>query len=151
MLKMPVQRRVDSNMALLFDSDYEYLKEIGQDYVEDEATRFLILRGFPLPAGIYKAGDAACTALDVLYIVPANYNTEGGDMFWTSCKLERVDGVPIPSISGPAEDSRTFSGVEYLRWSRHWNNKPWRPKVDNIEQIVSRLTWAFANPDAKRV
>jgi hypothetical protein len=138
-------------MPLLFDSDYEYLKEIGQDYVEDEAARFLILRGFPLPVGVYKVGDAVCTALDVLYIVPPNYNTEGGDMFWTSCKLERVDGVAIPNISGPAEDSRTFSGVEYLRWSRHWHKTPWRPKVDNIEQVVGRLTWAFANPDAKRV
>ncbi|WP_136420356.1 E2/UBC family protein [Herbaspirillum sp. ST 5-3] len=137
-------------MSLLFDSDYEYLKEVGQEYVEDEASRFLILKRFPLPNGVFKVGEIPSTSVDVLYIIPPNYNTEGGDMFWLNCRLERVDGKPIPNISGPGEDSRTHDGVEYLRWSRHWHNKPWRPKNDNIEQIISRLTWAFANPDAKR-
>jgi hypothetical protein len=137
-------------MPLLFDSDYEYLNETGQNYVEDEASRFLILKGFLLPSGVFKVGENTRSAVDVLYIIPPNYNTEGGDMFWLDCRLERVDGQPIPAISGPGEDSRTFAGVEFLRWSRHWHSKPWRPKVDNIEQIVSRLTWAFANPDAKR-
>lgn len=137
-------------MPILFDSDYDYLAEIGQEYVEDEVSRFLILKHFPLPKGVFKVGEAERSTVDVLYIIPPNYNTEGGDMFWLDCRLERVDGQPIPNISGPGEDSRTFDGVEYLRWSRHWNNKPWRPKVDNIEQIISRLTWALANPDAKR-
>jgi hypothetical protein len=137
-------------MPLLFDSDYDYLKETGQEYVEDEAARFLILKQFPLPAGVFKTGGAPCATVDVLYIIPQNYNTEGGDMFWVNCKLERVDGNPIPNISGPGEDSRTQAGIEYLRWSRHWHNKPWRPKIDDIQQIVDRLAWAFANPDAKR-
>lgn len=137
-------------MPLLFDGDYAYLQEIGQAHVEDEASRFLIFLNFPLPQGIYKSGGMVLSAVDVLYVIPPNYNTEGGDMFWLNLKLERVDGHPIPNISGPNEDSRTSNGTEYLRWSRHWNNKPWRPKVDNIEQIIGRLTWAFANPDAKR-
>lgn len=150
MLRTPALKQALSDMALLFDSDYAYLEEAGLDYVEDEATRFLIFKSFPLPDGVFKVGTAARSVVDVLYIIPPNYNTEGGDMFWLDCRLERTDGQAIPAISGPGEDSRTFGGVEYLRWSRHWNNKPWRPKVDNIEQIVSRLTWAFANPDAKR-
>jgi hypothetical protein len=137
-------------MPLLFNSDYAYLKEIGRNYVEDEGSRFLILKDFPLPEGVYKSGEIPCSVVDVLYIVPPNYNTEGGDMFWVNCRLARVDGQAIPNISGPGEDSRIHGGIEYLRWSRHWNNKPWRPKVDNVQKIIDRLTWAFANPDAKR-
>jgi hypothetical protein len=91
-------------MSLLFDSDYEYLKETGQDCVEDEASRFLIFKGFPLPGGVFKVGEAARSVVDVLYMIPPNYNTEGGDMFWLNCKLERVDGQGIPNISGPGED-----------------------------------------------
>lgn len=137
-------------MPLLFDEDYEYLKANGIKYEEDEAQRFLIFKDFPLPEGLYKANDEVRTTVDVLYIIPPNYNTSGGDMFWVNPQLQRVDGKQIPNINGPGQDSRKHGDVEYMRWSRHWNNKPWVPKVDKVPKIVDRLTWAFANPDAKR-
>lgn len=137
-------------MALLFESDYQFLTANGLQTMEDEEQRFLIFKDFRLPGGMYQSGGQPVSAVDVLYIIPPNYNTEGGDMFWVSCRLERVDGVAIPNISGPGEDSRTHQGVEYLRWSRHWHNRPWQPKVDDIQKIVDRLTWAFQVPDAQR-
>lgn len=137
-------------MPLLFETDYQYLGGIDLDYVEDEASRFLILKKFLLPPGVYRANGHPRAAVDVLYVVPPNYNVEGGDMFWVNPQLERIDGKPIPNISGPGQDSRTHNEVEYMRWSRHWNNRPWRPKVDNIQMIVDRITWAFKHPDAER-
>jgi hypothetical protein len=137
-------------MSLLLDTDYAHLAEIGQNVLEDEEARFLIFKDFPLPEGHYVAADGPRSVVDVLYILPDNYNTAGGDMFWVAPMLSRADGVAIPNISGPGDDSRKFDEVEYVRWSRHWNNKPWKPKVDDIRTIVGRLTWAFANPDAKR-
>lgn len=137
-------------MALLFDDDYRFLAEVGIDHTEDEPSRFLIFKDFSLPGNIYVANDLPRTAVDVLYVIPPNYNTAGGDMFWVHPRLYRANGEPIPNANGPGEDSRTFAGIEYLRWSRHWNNRPWKPKIDNIRTIVDRLTWAFANPDAKR-
>ena len=137
---------------LLFDFDYEHLKEIGQEIEEDEGSRFLIFKNFPLPEGLYVSEGQPKEAVDVLYVIPENYNTSGGDMFWTFPLLARADGKEIPSIGSgkPNEDSRVHRDREYCRWSRHWNSKPWKPKVDNIRTIVDRLTWAFANPDAKR-
>ncbi|HEY0414156.1 MAG TPA: E2/UBC family protein [Allosphingosinicella sp.] len=135
-------------MPLLFDSDYLYLTAHGLKVVEDEGPRFLIFKDFPLPEGIYVAAGVAREAVDVLYVVPPNYNTAGGDMFWVRPQLARADGQPIPNISGPREDSRISGDVEYVRWSRHWNNREWKPKVDNIQKIVDRITWAFAHPDA---
>jgi hypothetical protein len=137
-------------MPLLFDADYDYLKEIGLEVVEDEASRFLVFKNFPLPEGMYVANGEALSHVQVLYVIPPNYNTEGGDMFWTYPMPTRADGVAIPAVNGPGQDSRVFDGKEFLRWSRHWNNAPWRPKADDIRTIVDRLTWAFANPDAKR-
>lgn len=137
-------------MALLLDEDYAYLTEAGIEFEEDEANKFLIFRNFPLPEGLYNAGADVRTSVDVLYIIPSNYNTTGGDMFWVNPSLTRVDGVVIPAVSGPGQDSRTHANIEFLRWSRHWGNKPWKPKIDNVRTIVDRLTWAFTNPDAKR-
>ena len=139
-------------MPLLFDSDYEHLKEIGQNFAEDEKNRFLIFKDLPLPEGQYVADGAAISFVDVLYIIPPNYNVAGGDMFWTNPMLARADGQPIPSIgNGQAgQDSRMYDDKEYHRWSRHWNHNPWKPKVDDVRTIVDRLTWAFKYPDAKR-
>lgn len=137
-------------MSLLFDEDYQILAEAGLAYEEDEASRFLILKGFPLTEGLYVSGGKPISAVDVLNVIPANYNTDGCDMFWVYPQLARADGKAIPQISGPNVESRTHNGVEYCRWSRHWNKNPWKPKVDKVRTILSRIEWALKNPDADK-
>lgn len=137
-------------MALLFDDDYEVLTEAGLEFEEDETNRFLVLKNFPLSEGMYVAGRKPVNTVAVLNVVPANYNTAGCDMFWVYPQLSRADGKAIPAISGPNEDSRVHKGVEYFRWSRHWNKHPWKPKVDKVGTILSRLEWALKNPDADK-
>jgi len=68
-------------MALLFDEDYQIVKDAGLTFTEDEASRFLIFRDFPLPEGVYTANGQVRATVDVLYIIPPDYNTSGGDMF----------------------------------------------------------------------
>jgi hypothetical protein len=140
-------------MALLFDDDYHFLKETGLEYEEDEDNRFLILKNFPLAEGLYVADSKPVNAVTLLNIIPPNYNTAGSDMFWVYPQLARADGNAIPQINGPGPngDSRVHKGIEYCRWSRHWNKKPWKPKVDNIQTILSRLEWALKNPDADKI
>lgn len=139
-------------MTLLFDEDYQMLADAKLAFIEDEALRFLIFTAFPLPEGVYVANGKACSTIEVLYIVPDNYNTGGGDMLWVYPMLTRADGQPIPNTGdgGADQDSRTYNEKEYIRWSRHWNNSPWKPKVDKVQTIIDRLTWAFKFPDAKR-
>lgn len=133
-------------MPLLLDSDYAELTDRGIDYVEDEAQRFLVLRDFRLPEGIYK--EKTC---DVLVIIPTNYNQSGIDMLWTHPHLTRLDGKAIPRMHRPGQsDNRIYDGKEYCRWSRHWNHAPvqWRAGKDNVVTIIARIIWAFNNPDA---
>lgn len=137
-------------MPLLFDEDYEVLKEAGFEYEEDEQNRFLIIKNFPLAAGMYVAGDKPVTSVAVLSVIPPNYNTAGCDMFWVYPQLARADKKPIPQISGPNQDSRKHNGIEYCRWSRHWNKHPWKPKVDKVRTILDRIEWALKNPDADK-
>ena len=96
------------------------------------------------------SGGKPISSVDVLNVIPANYNTAGCDMFWVYPQLVRADGKAIPQVSGPNADSRTHNGVEYCRWSRHWNKNPWKPKVDNAQTILNRLEWALKNPDADK-
>ncbi|WP_404926426.1 E2/UBC family protein [Mesorhizobium sp. ORM16] len=137
---------------LLVDSDYEILKKAGVDFEEEGAARFLIFKNFPLPRDIYLADGKPVDAADILYVIPQNYNSSGGDMFWVHPRLHRADGKAIPNAGGPGpnEDTRTHKGMVFCRWSRHWGNNPWKPKVDDVQTIMDRVSWALKYPDARR-
>ncbi len=137
-------------MKLLLDKDYEILKEWGLEYEEDANSGFLVLMNFPLLPGFYSFNGRVIETVEVLYIIPSNYNMSGGDMFWTHPYLTRVDGKAIPAtMQFGGGDARQFKSKEYCRWSRHFRPDSWKPKVDNIEKILSRIEWALKNPDGK--
>lgn len=138
-------------MGLLLEKDYEILKEWGLEYEEDISKGFLVLKNFPLQAGFYCFDGKVIETVEVLYIIPSNYNMSGGDMFWTHPYLTRVDGKEIPAtMKFGGGDARHFKSKEYCRWSRHFGPTSWKPKVDNIEKILSRIEWALKKPDAKQ-
>lgn len=138
-------------MALLFDEDYLIIKESGLVYEEDENNRFLIIKNYPLPVGLYTSAMKPIEQVEVLWAVPSNYNTSGGDMFWIHPELKRADGKAIPNVScfGGA-DARFSKEKEYCRWSRHCKAEAWKPKVDSIQKVLARIEWALQNPDANR-
>ena len=138
-------------MALLFDEDYQTLEESGLEHEEDQTHRFLVIKNFPLTNGLYVHAGVPLDQVEVLWIVPPDYNTSGGDMFWVHPALSRADGKAIPNVYGfGGGDARHFNGKEYCRWSRHWNRTSWKPKSDNIQKVLNRIEWALKNPDAKR-
>lgn len=138
-------------MALLFDGDYMILKESNLDYEEEETQRFLLIKNFPLASGLYLHGGTSIDQVEVLWIVPANYNTSGGDMFWVHPALMRADRKTIPNAADfGGGDARHFNGKEYCRWSRHWPPESWTPKIDNIQKVIGRIDWALRRPDANR-
>ena len=137
-------------MRLLLDKDYEILREWGLEYEEDVSSGFLVLMNFPLLPGFYNFDGKVIETVEVLYIIPSNYNMSGGDMFWTHPYLTRMDGKAIPAMMQfGGGDARSFKSKEYCRWSRHFGPDSWKPKVDNIEKILSRIEWALKNPDGK--
>ncbi len=134
-------------MSLLLDEDYEYLQTTGLEYAEEEASRFLIIKNFEVDPSFYAAEGKPITHLEVLVQIPANYNMDGGDMFWTHPAVTRADGSVIPQVMGyGGGDERKFEGKEYCRWSRHFVPGSWKPKIDNIEKILARLEKALKNP-----
>lgn len=135
-------------MPLLFDEDYKIMDSSGLEYEENCAQRFLIIKNFPLSSGMYVSEGKILEYVEILWIVPHDYNTSGGDMFWVHPALCRADGKPIPCAFGfGGQDSRNFQGKEYCRWSRHWNPSTWKPKTDNIEKVLARFDWALRKPE----
>ena len=138
-------------MALLFEKDYDTLADSGLKFEEDEINRFLVIKDYPLKPGLYEYNDEPIDKVDVLVVIPANYNTSGNDMFWVHPPLTRVDKVQIPSVLSFGQgDSRIHNGKEFCRWSRHFTPDTWYPKIDNIQKILSRIEWALKIPDAHR-
>lgn len=135
-------------MPLLFDSDYAELRDRNISFEESENSRHFVFTQHLLPSGIYNVANC-----DVLVEIPPNYNHAGNDMFWTSPRLQRVDGFPIPATNElGGGDNRNWNGREFCRWSRHWNPSgqgAWRPGKDDIISIYRRILWALENPDAK--
>ncbi len=131
-------------MPLLLDEDYQKLGELGISYVEEERQRVLVLKDYPLPEGLYQQSHCG-----VLVVIPTNYNQAGNDMLWTSPRLTRVDGKPIPRTNEyGGDDNRLFEGKEFCRWSRHWNSGSslWRSGEDDITTIQRRIEWALRHP-----
>lgn len=143
-------------MPLLFDEDYATIKDWGLEYEEDEKARFLVIKNFPAPVNIYVSRDVEgkevkVENVEVLWLIPSDYNTSGGDMFWFHPAITRKDGQSIPGAAGfGGGDSRFHNGKEYCRWSRHFAGNTWTPKVDNILKVLSRIEWVLKNPDTKR-
>jgi len=138
-------------MALLNDEDYQILQEAGLEYEEDQAQRFFIIKNFPLFAELYTHSGRALDQVEVLWIVPPDYNTSGGDMFWVHPALARTDGKAIPSASAfGGGDPRHYNGKEYCRWSRHWQPISWKPKIDTIQKVLDRIEWALKKPDTNK-
>lgn len=135
-------------MSLLLDSDYERLREAGLAFEEDEGRRFLIFLDLKLQEGLYNV-----PACDVLVVIPPNYPQAGNDMFWTHPRLHRSDGRPITAVLDPGGgDNRVWKGLEFCRWSRHWNPSSsggWRPGKDDIISIYRRIEWALMNPECR--
>lgn len=132
-------------MPLLLNADYEYLTSAGLMYEEDLDHRFLVIRGYPVNEGMYQFDGSSVEQVDILSIIPENYNTSGCDMFWVHPAVSRADGGQIPSTGG---DDRVYNGVTFVRWSRHWQKaESWKPKVDGIQKLLDRIEWALQHPN----
>lgn len=144
-------------MTYLLDEDYQILRDAGLEYEEAKISNdnAIIIKHFPLPINTFieagKQENGVLTHVDVLTIVPPNYNTGKLDMFWFHPALARIDGASMDrtEVYGGG-DPRHHAGKEYCRWSRHDTNNPWRPKEDNLQTWLNRLDWALKHTDCIR-
>lgn len=134
-------------MSLLLDDDYKILNDSGLEYDEDDENRFLVIKNYPVSEGLYISNAQLVTQVEVLVIIPNNYNMSGTDMLWTYPAISRIDNGPMPNVNVyGGSDNRLFNSKEYCRWSRHYDASSWKPKIDNVQKILSRIEWALKYP-----
>lgn len=118
-------------MSFLPPSDQEYLasKGILFEEIEDGGKKGLVLKGWRLPNGRFDA-----TAADILIILPSGYPDVAPDMFHL---MPWVKLVSVGRYPTKADQSVTFAGKSWQRWSRH--NKEWRAGADGIWTMIKRV------------
>jgi len=122
-------------MAVLPINCRRYLTErnILFEEVEDGGQKAVILRGLSLPPGRFDA-----LAADILILLPAGYPDSPPDMFYALPWLRLVPSNRYPNA---ADQSVTFSGQAWQRWSRH--NNAWRAGIDGIWTMLKRIETAL--------
>ena len=122
-------------MSFLPPADLEYLtsKGLAFEEVEQDGKKAVIFPARRLPDGRFDAASA-----DVLVFLPKGYPDVAPDMFhalpWL--KLKKTNAYPRK-----ADQSVTFCGKNWQRWSRH--NKEWRPGTDGIWTVLKRIETAL--------
>lgn len=122
-------------MKFLPDKDRQYLGDRGLTFEEvvDGANKGIILRHFPLPSGRFDAPVA-----DLLILLPSGYPDAPPDMFYLLPWIRLVQGSNYPRA---ADQSFSFQGQSWQRWSRH--NNEWRPGIDGIKTMLKRVEHAL--------
>lgn len=118
-------------IALLPESDREYLDEKGYDYEVEQVGGFLhlIIRDFGLPVAY---NPQIC---DLLIRLPAAYPNANPDMFWTRPDVQLANGS-WPTRANHWED---YSGLRWQRWSRHFPDGRWRAGVDGVDTYIASV------------
>lgn len=103
----------------------DYLNSLGLEWstLIDGGTRWLIVRGHPVPTG-YNHGT-----VDVAIQISPGYPDSPLDMAFLCPGLARTDGKVLKAT----QTTVSIGGRSFQRWSRHRTpENPWRAGVDNI-------------------
>lgn len=115
-------------------ADREFLRANGifHEVVHDGTAAGVVLKAFPLPAGVFDHETA-----DILIQLPTGYPDACPDMFFVNPRIRFRDGrTPLNT-----EVDQVFAGRNWQRWSRH--SQDWRPGVDGLRTMVARVRRAL--------
>ncbi|TIV75869.1 MAG: hypothetical protein E5V79_00310 [Mesorhizobium sp.] len=105
------------------DEDGLTRRQLPYDTLVDGARRWLLLKGYKLPAG-YNVAETT-----VAIEIPSSYPSAELDMFYCFPALNLTSGRIIEQTQ-VVQDIR---GIKFQRWSRHRGpTAPWRPMRDSI-------------------
>lgn len=122
-------------MGFLPPDDLSYLENKGIEFEEctDGGQNGIVIRGWPLPEGMYDTDVA-----DVLIIIPSGYPDIRPDMFHLVPWVKLKNGNKYPNA---ADQPVNFDGQSWQRWSRH--NSDWRAGIDGIWTMLKRVEHAL--------
>ena len=100
-----------------------------------EAAVGLVIEDFPLTSGY------TLTASVLMVIIPNGYPGTQIDMFYFDPPLQKANGESIEALV-----AESHFGMEWQRWSRHYN---WNPGKDSIVSHIEYIKIELSDEAAK--
>ena len=121
--------------SFLPEKDRRYLADQGLAYeeIDQGGQKALIVRGYPLPAGVFDHAEA-----DLLVLMPGGWPDTGTDMFYL---FPWVKVARTGAYANCADQAHAFCNRNWQRWSRH--NEAWRRGRDSIWTVLRRVDAAL--------
>jgi hypothetical protein len=115
---------------MLRPADDAVVDEFGLPYEvgQDGAFVTVIIRGFPMPAGLQPRSS------NLLLRLPPGFPDAAPDMFWLEPFVAGPGGAVIPGT----EQREFHLGSTWQRWSRHIGSG-WRPGIDNLGTYLAYI------------
>ena len=115
----------------LLEEDEKYLSQKGYkwEFLADGENGALIIKDYPVNEGVFDRPK-----IDLLIIIPAQYNNAKLDMFYVDPSLKKKDG----SYPNAAEHFEDRAGRRWQRFSRHLNS--WLPGIDSLAGFMSLIS-----------
>lgn len=113
----------DNDIAYLAGKESEYHAQLEGGMIT------LVIHRFALPCG-YQPDE-----VDLLLRLPLQFPEAAPDMFWVSPVVTYSNGHAPPQT----EHREPFIGRTWQRWSRHFNQSPWRPGTDDLRSYVQLI------------
>lgn len=142
-LTQPGRERFITGPKQTTEGDGTFLPSRDRKYLEDKVLPFeevtadgqrgVIIRNYPLPAGVFDASHT-----DILILIPTGYPDAAPDMFYT---LPWVKLIARNALPRAADQPHAFAGKSWQRWSRH--NPEWRAGIDGIWTMLKRVHHAL--------
>ncbi len=111
--------------------DERFLQERGLKYATTTDANMLCISvtAYPLPEG-YDHVEA-----DLLIRLNPGYPDMQPDMWWFDPGIKLADGRTIRAT----DETQSFLGRNWQRWSRHLNTDDWRPGSDTLETYFALI------------
>ncbi|MEF3691708.1 MAG: E2/UBC family protein [Candidatus Moraniibacteriota bacterium] len=115
----------------ILEEDEEYLSQKGYKWelLADGENGALIIKDYPVNENVFDRPK-----IDLLIIIPAQYNNAKLDMFYVDPPLKKKDG----SYPNAAEHFEDHVGRRWQRFSRHLNS--WLPGIDSLAGFMSLIS-----------
>lgn len=126
-------------MTFLPRDDVEFLssKALAYELKDVDGQRGIVLPNLSFEGNLYCTNEQGqlvrCVSCDVLIRIPSGYATTRLDSFYTSAVLRRADN----SFPNCATGVETHFGRPWQFWSRHLDEKDWRPDIDGLHTYLN--------------
>lgn len=111
------------------DAKYLADRDIKYEVTVESGMICVLFPAYRLPQGLVPAHS------DLLLRLNPGYPDVPPDMWWFGNPVRRASGAAIPAT----DQTESYLGRQWQRWSRHLTPGQWRTGIDNLESFLALI------------